>query len=68
MRCYVCEAPVSREMHERVVAEVNEFDLETDERYTEALGLVHCTGPEDMFDAVGGVVVCWNCHERGKQA
>ena len=64
-RCYVCGDDVTKEEQQRVSQMFNEDPngLEIGDH----IGLFRCSGPEDMFDENGWVVVCEDCFKKGKK-
>jgi len=67
VKCLNCGELVSSETHE-AVQEILDEDSEKDVRgdpssIVNVLGLIHCSGPPENFDAEGRVVLCMGCVE-----
>lgn len=54
MRCYHCHRPTK-------VNALRDLDQEESDILTNYYGLIHLTGPDDMFEQDGWVVICNDC-------
>lgn len=67
MRCYRCEKEVTNFDHKCIKDMMDNISEEEQLFTTEYLNLIHCTGPEDVFDKEGHTVICMNCFTEALQ-